>query len=62
MKPRSKFTISYRVLDDRGKTVEVIEEEGYNKNYIRWSVERKVNKKYEKEMRLHQFKIVEEKV
>lgn len=58
--PRPKITVSYRVLDDSGHTLEVIKQTGYNKNYIRWAVDRKVLKKYGKSFKILQLKIVEE--
>lgn len=58
--PRTKITVSYRILDDSGHTLEVIKETGYNRNNIKWLVERRVLKKYGKLVKIRQLKIVEE--
>ncbi len=60
MKPRTKITVSYRVLDASGGCIDVIKQSGYNKNYIKWLVDRKVKKKYGKDKKIQQYKIVEE--
>ena len=60
--PRTYLTVSYRVLDESGKTLEIIQQSGINKNYIKWIVERKIQRKYGKGKRLHQIKIVEETI
>lgn len=57
--PRVKFEVSYRVLDASGHCVDVIKENGYNKNNIKWKVERKVKRLYGKGLQIHQFKIEE---
>jgi len=62
MKPKTKFIISYRILDDSGHCLEVIKQEGYNKNQIQWMVERKVKIKYGKLMKIHKIKIKIEKI
>jgi hypothetical protein len=54
------LTVSYRVLDENGKTLEVIKKSGLNRHYLQWQVERYVKHKYGKKMMIHQFKIVEE--
>ncbi len=58
--PRSIFTVSYRIVDESGHTLEVVKQSGLNKAYIRWLVERKMNRKYGKGKKLHQIKCVEE--
>lgn len=58
-RPRKKFEVSYRILDTSGRCLEVIKETGYNKNYIHWLVERRVQKKYGKGIKLHTMKIIE---
>jgi hypothetical protein len=60
-RPRTIFTVSYRILDDSGHTLEIVKESGINKNYIKWLVERKMNHKYGKGKKLQQIKVVEEK-
>ena len=59
MKPRQQLTISYRILDASGHTVEVIKETGTNKHYLLWKVERLVRKKYGKDFSVHQLKVIE---
>jgi hypothetical protein len=58
--PKTIYNVSYRVLDPLGKTLEVVQQSGRNKNYIRWLVERKIAKKYGKNVTLHQIKVTEE--
>lgn len=58
--PRRQIEVFYRVLDASGGCVEVIKQKGFNRNYIKWLVERKVTKKYGKGMKIHPFKIREE--
>lgn len=60
MRPKAKITVSYRVCDASGHTLEVIKRTGYNKNNILWQAERFVKHKYGKTMKLHPYKIVEE--
>lgn len=61
-KPRPILTVSYRVLDENGKTLEVVKKKGLNRRYLQWFVERYVSKKYGKGKKVHPFKIVEETV
>lgn len=57
MTPKPIYTISYRVLDASGHTLEVFKQSGRNKNYIQWLVERKMKKKHGKTVTLHQLKV-----
>jgi hypothetical protein len=62
MRPKTKITVSYRVIDTSGHTMEVIKRTGYNKQNLLWQANRFVKHKYGKEMKLHPYKIVEESV
>jgi hypothetical protein len=57
---RKKITVSYRVIDESGKTLDIIKETGYNKRYLRWKVERRVSKKYGKRCKPIPLKVVED--
>ena len=57
---RKPLTISYRVLDEDGRCVEVFKKTGLNRRYLQWIAERYVKNKYGKGKKLHQFKVVEE--
>jgi hypothetical protein len=58
---RPKLTLSYRVLNDTGTTLEVIKEVGYNKKYIEWLLKRKLNHRYKNQnVRFELIKIVRE--
>jgi hypothetical protein len=57
---RQTITISYRIVDASGHTLEVVQETGLNKRYLLWKVERYVSKKYGKGIKIHPFKIREE--
>lgn len=57
---RPTLTVSYRVLDPSGKTLEVLKETGFNKRYLLWKAERYVTKKYGKGHKLHAYKVKEE--
>ncbi len=57
MTPRTIYTVLYRVLDPFGKTLGVISQSGRNKDYIQWLVERKVKKKYGKNVSVQQIKV-----
>lgn len=57
---RTPLTVSYRILDPLGKTLEVVRKTGLNKRYLLWLVERYVSKKYGKGYKVHQFKVQEE--
>jgi len=46
MKPREKLTISYQVLDENNKILEVVQETGVNRNLVQWTVERRMHRKY----------------
>jgi hypothetical protein len=61
-RPRTALTVSYRVLDENGKTLEVIKKTGLNRRYLLWMVERYVKHKYGKKMKIHPYKVVEETV
>lgn len=61
-KPRPILTVSYRVLDENGKTLEVFKKKGLNRSYLQWQAERYVSRKYGKGKKVHPFKIVEETV
>jgi hypothetical protein len=54
---RTIYNVLYRVLDPTGKTLEVFQQSGKNKNYIQWLVERKMKKRYGKNITLHRLKI-----
>jgi hypothetical protein len=58
--PRKELTVSYRIVDESGKTLEIHKESGLNKNYIKWIVERKMRKKYGNKIEIQRIKIVEE--
>jgi hypothetical protein len=58
-KSRLPITVSYRVLDESEKVVEVFKKTGLNRRYLQWLAERYVQKKYGKPFRLHTYKIVE---
>lgn len=58
-KPRTPITVSYRVIDEAGRCVDVIKKTGLNKQYLRWVVERLVAKRYGKNFKIHPYKIVE---
>jgi hypothetical protein len=55
---RPQLTVSYRVLDASGHTLEVIKLTGPNKRYLLWKAQRLVEKRYGKAMKLHQYKVV----
>jgi len=57
MKHKTKLCVSYRILDTENHCLEIIKQEGYNRNYIQWMVERKVRLKYGKIMKIHKIKI-----
>jgi hypothetical protein len=59
-KPRTVLTVSYRVLDENGKTLEVFKKTGFNRRYLQWSAERYAKHKYGKKMKIHPYKVVEE--
>ena len=59
---RKQITVSYRVLDASGHTVDIFKMAGFNKNNLLWKAERLMKNKYGKGMKLHQFKVVEEKI
>ncbi len=59
-KPRTLITVSYRVLNESGRCMEVIKKTGLNKRYLQWMVERLVAKKYGKNFKIHAYKVVEE--
>ena len=62
-KPRTILTVSYRVLDESGKTLEVFKKKGMNRRYLQWLADRYVSKKYGKgKFKVHPYKIVEETV
>lgn len=59
-KGRTKITVSYRVLDENGKTLEVFKKTGMNRRYLKWLSERHVKHKYSrKKVTLHEFKVEE---
>lgn len=60
MTPKTVYSVSYRVLDGSGKTLEVFKQSGRNKNYILWLAERKMKKKYGRSVTLQQIKVTEE--
>lgn len=61
-RPRPVLTVSYRVLDENGKTLEVFKKKGMNRRYLQWQAERYVAHKYGKgRFKVHPYKIVEEK-
>lgn len=57
---RKKITFSYRVVDESGKTLDIVKETGYNKRYLRWKAERRTSKKYGKRGKLIPLKVIEE--
>jgi hypothetical protein len=58
-RPRPTYTVSYRILDDSDKTIDVIKLTGPNKAYLKWKIDRIVKKKFGKGFKVHQMKIVE---
>lgn len=60
-KPRPLLTVSYRVLDENGKTLEVFKKKGLNRRNLQWQAERYVSHKYGNgRFKVHPYKIVEE--
>jgi hypothetical protein len=59
-KNRPEFTVSFRVLDESGKTLDIIKRTGFNKQNLQWQAERLAEKKYGNKVKLHRFKVVEE--
>lgn len=60
-RPRPVLTVSYRVLDENGKTLEVFKKKGMNRRYLQWQAERYIAHKYGKgRFKAHPYKIVEE--
>lgn len=60
-RPRPVLTVSYRVLDENGKTLEVFKKKGLNRRNLQWQAERYVDRKYGKgRFKVHPYKIVEE--
>lgn len=55
----TNINVSYRVLDDSGHCLEIVKESGANKNNVRWKVERFVQRKYGKGLKIHRYKIEE---
>ena len=56
------ITVSYRVLDENEKTLEVVKKTGLNRRHLQWMVERYVKHKYGRKMKIHPYKIIEETV
>lgn len=57
---RKEITVSYRVLDEKGKTVDVIKRTGFNKRNLLWQATRLAEKKYGFKIKLHAYKIIPE--
>jgi hypothetical protein len=60
MRQRTTYNVSYRVLDASGRCLEVFSQSGRNKNYVQWLVERKMKKRYGKNIKLQRIKVEEE--
>lgn len=60
MRQRTIYNVAYRVLNGSGKTLEVVQQSGKNKNYVRWLVERRMKKRYGKDITIQQIKVTEE--
>ena len=56
---RPILTVSYRILDGSGHTVEVLKLTGPNKRYLEWKAKRIAEKKHGKGFKLHAYKVVE---
>ncbi len=61
-KRRPLLTVSYRILNGSGDTVEVFKLTGHNKAYLNWKAKRMAETNHGKEFKLHAYKIVEETV
>jgi hypothetical protein len=57
---RKKITVSFRIVDESGKTLDIVKETGYNKRYLKWKIERRVAKKHGNRSKLVPFKVIEE--
>ena len=57
---KAEITVSYRILDEKGKTLDVIKRTGFNKRNLLWQATRLAEKKYGKKVKLHAYKVVEE--
>jgi hypothetical protein len=45
-KENTLVQITYQVLDEAGRVIDVVKERGRNKNYIKWRTERLLSSKY----------------